>query len=314
MLSKARLVEINDYVNAHGFDEAKMNYNITHDTLSRYLRLARRYKLDKPENAEVIHNPKILILDIETAPMEAYVFGLWKQNINFDFLTSDWYMLSWAAMWLDEEDIYSDVLTGEEAIHENDKRICKSLWKLLEISDICVAHNGVQFDLKKIRTRFIINGLPPFSPIQIIDTKIIAKKVFGFASNKLDQINRQLGIERKIETDATLWVNCRKGDESALLEMVTYNKGDVRILKETYLKFRAWMPSHPNYNVYNTQMESACPVCGSTDIALDNDAHYVTHVSKFPVYRCSKCGAICRSRANELGKKKRDNLTVSITR
>lgn len=313
MISKNKLAEINEYVDKHGFDEAKDYFRITHDTLSRYQRWYRQYSSSAITD-EVYNNPNILILDIETAPMESYIWGLWKQNINFDFLTSDWFMLSWAAMWLTEENVYSDVLTGEEALAEDDGRICKSIWELINIADIVVAHHGKAFDIPKLKTRFLINGLQPITPIQIIDTLLIAKKVFGFASNKLDQINRQLGLERKIDTDATLWVRCRKGDNDALQEMRTYNVGDVRILKQTYLKFRAWMPSHPNYNAYNTQTEMACPICGSVNITLDNDAHYVTHVSKFPIYRCNDCGAPFRSRTNELSKEKRDKLTISLAR
>jgi len=40
---------------------------------------------------------KILLLDIETSPMEALVFGLWDQNINFKNIIAEGTILCWAA-------------------------------------------------------------------------------------------------------------------------------------------------------------------------------------------------------------------------
>ena len=73
--------------------------------------------------------PKILLLDIETAPMEVYVWGLYKQYIPHDNIIKDWCMLSWVAKWLYDEDTKSDLITAEEAIDRNDKRIVKSIHK-----------------------------------------------------------------------------------------------------------------------------------------------------------------------------------------
>ena len=35
--------------------------------------------------------PKILILDIETAPLRAFVWKLWKQNIGINQIISEWF-------------------------------------------------------------------------------------------------------------------------------------------------------------------------------------------------------------------------------
>ena len=44
-------------------------------------------------------SPKILVFDIETAPITAYTWGLHDQNIGLGQIKSDWYILSWAAKW-----------------------------------------------------------------------------------------------------------------------------------------------------------------------------------------------------------------------
>ena len=57
-----------------------------------------RAKRDAREFTKKI--PKILIFDLETAPMSAYVWGRWNQNINLEATISEWFILCWSAKWL----------------------------------------------------------------------------------------------------------------------------------------------------------------------------------------------------------------------
>ncbi len=41
--------------------------------------------------------PKILLLDIETAPHRVYAWGLWGQDIYLDQIEAPGYTLCWAA-------------------------------------------------------------------------------------------------------------------------------------------------------------------------------------------------------------------------
>ena len=80
--------------------------------------------------------PKIFVFDIETAPLEAYVWRLWRQNISHknQLISDSWFMLTWAGKWLLEDEILSDKLTVKEVKKNNDKRIVKSLWDILDKS------------------------------------------------------------------------------------------------------------------------------------------------------------------------------------
>ena len=80
--------------------------------------------------------PKILILDIETVPMKAYVWKRWKENISLDQTISEWFILCWSAKWLNNEYTYYDNLTPEEIKEEDDYRILSSLYNLLDEADI----------------------------------------------------------------------------------------------------------------------------------------------------------------------------------
>lgn len=246
--------------------------------------------------------PKILILDIETSPLRAYVWQLWKQNISLSQTISNFFMLTWSAKWLNEETIMSERLTGQEALEENDSRITKKIWKLLNECDIAIAHNGVQFDFKKLNSRFILNGLQPTKPYRTIDTLIVAKQQFGFDSNSLNALANQFGIGEKIHTDFSLWDRCMRGNDEALEDMEKYNCQDVILLEKVYKILSPYIRNHPNLSLYNNIDEIQCPYCTSTK--LTENGFYYTNNAKYITYRCGDCGAVVRGKKTLISKNK----------
>lgn len=239
---------------------------------------------------------KVLILDIETAPMKAWVWGRWKENIYLDQTIQEWFMLSWAAKWLGDNNEFGFVLTPSEVKEENDKRILAELYKVLNEADIVVAHNGNKFDIPKINTRFLLNNFPIPSPYKQIDTYYIAKRQFGFSSSSLDAIATFFGFPNKDPHDFKLWKDCMEGNQASLERLLRYNKKDVEILEKVYLKVRPWIKNHPNVNVITNSDISSCTHCGSSNIEEIKDASYNTQSCKYLVYRCKDCGAIFRSK------------------
>jgi hypothetical protein len=257
--------------------------------------------------------PKILILDIETTPLEAYVWQtqVWKARISDDFVISKWFMLTWSAKWLMDPEVMSMRLTGSEVKVEDDSRIVKELWKLLDEADIVIAHNGDKFDIPNINTRFITSGLFPTKPYQTIDTLRIAQKQFGFTHNSLNALAKQFGFDPKIDTDFDLWKRCKNGNDDALKEMEVYNRHDVELLEEVYIKLRPWVKSHPNLGLYMETEYEVCPNCGG-DHLVDVGTYY-TQVGRYAAFRCD-CGAIGRRRINLVSKEQRSSLTISIAK
>lgn len=240
--------------------------------------------------------PKVLILDIETSPMLAYVYGLWRQNIAWNHVEKNWYVICWSAKWLYEGDIMSDCVTGDEALREDDSRILKGMWKLLDEADIVVAHNALGADLPWLNTRFLMNGFNPPKPYHVIDTLKVVRRQFGFASNKLDALCGYLGIPHKDPTNFDLWRKCISGDEEALKYMVKYNKQDVKILEDLYIALLPWIPGHPNMG--NIMSDNICTMCGNGDLEELLGRYYYTGVGKYKLYRCTHCGGIVRGREN----------------
>lgn len=239
--------------------------------------------------------PRVLIYDIETAPNLAYVWGKYEQDVIR--YNHEWYMLCFAYKWLGEKQTHVVALPDFKLYKkdpQNDIEVIKKLYELFNEADVIVAHNGNSFDQKKSNARFIYHGLTPPSPYRQIDTRNIARQNFKFNSNKLDDLGEYLNLGRKVQTGGfDLWLGCMSGNMPAWNRMRKYNKQDVLLLEEVYLKLRPWMSGHPAMNLMSGNLDS-CPKCGSPKLV--KNGFYYTKVSKIQVYRCAGCGGHPRSR------------------
>lgn len=255
--------------------------------------------------------PKILILDLESSPLVSYHFQMWKVNIGLNQVIIKPHLLTWAAKWFNESNTFSDKLTSEEALANDDYRIVSSLWDIMNEADIIVAHYGDKFDLPLANARFAIHNMNPLSPYKSVDTKSVASKNFKLYSNKLDAIAELFGFEGKISTDFLLWRGCMEGDNESLQLMETYNIQDVIVLENVYRKLLPYIKNHPNANLYNNSEEPGCTRCGSHSLT-PLDKKHITTVSVFDTYRCDDCGAISRERKSSVPKIKRTSLLTSV--
>ncbi len=255
--------------------------------------------------------PKILLLDVETAPMLGYVWGLWENNVALNQVKSDWHLLSWAAKWFgDKKVMYQDQRNAKNI--ENDKAILQGIWNLLDEADIIITQNGKSFDSKKLNARFILNGMKPPSPYKHIDTLIIAKKHFAFTSNKLEYMSDKLCTKYKKIKHAEfggfeLWKECLAGNPKAWREMERYNKYDVLALEELYTKLQPWDNSI-DFNVYSDDDSIKCN-CGSS--SLSKRGFHFTASGKYQRFQCQSCKAWYSAKGeknNLLSKSKRLSL------
>lgn len=236
---------------------------------------------------------KILLLDIETLPLEAYVWGTRKQFIQPHAVQKDWSIVCWTAKWLFGSEFYGEVVKPQSAINRTDKEIMGGMWNLLDEANLVITQNGDQFDLKKLNTRFLVNGMLRPSQYTSIDTYRVLTQNFDFTFNKLDWVASVLGIGRKVETSFKWWDECAQGNKVYLDKMLEYNKYDVALLEELYLKLRPWMTNHPNVNLYSSQARSdKCKTCGSLNLEWSNK--YTTAAGLYKGWRCQDCGSLGR--------------------
>lgn len=234
---------------------------------------------------------KILLLDIETSLMSASTFHLYPKYIPHTAIIKDWHIICWAAKWLNSDTIYS----GKCDKDFDDKKCTQKLRDMVAKADVVVGHNSDKFDLKKLNTRCIKHGINPFPKPVSIDTLKSARKEFGFTSNRLDYLGKYLGVGGKLETTPFLWDRVLAGDYKAVGEMLEYNKRDVTLLEDVYLKMRPYIRNHPNHNVWR-DLDHCCPNCGSVDIS--KWGFYRTQAGRYQRYVCESCGAWSRGKKN----------------
>ena len=251
----------------------------------------------------------VVVFDIETLPLKGYFFDVWKQDISPIQVESDWIILSWAAKDLMSGEIRSQILTPNEAISRDDKRIVFGLWEEFERASILIGQNILSFDIPKSNTRFLFHGLQPPAPYRVIDTYKILKTNFRFTYNRMAWVCKQLGLREKISNDGfPLWIDCGNGKQESLNEMQSYNCGDILAAQELYLTVRPWDKHHPNIGLfYDDVQDGVCKNCGSNQLTPLDKPDF-TPLGEFVALRCKKCGAINRKAKNISSKEKRASL------
>jgi hypothetical protein len=180
--------------------------------------------------------PKVLVVDIETKPMTARVWGLFDQNIALNQLVDEGGIFSWSAKWLGESEvIYKDV----KGNMSKEKQLLTPLWKLMDEADIIIGQNSNKFDIKKLNAKFLEYKLGSPSQYKKVDTLIIAKRHFSFVSNKLEWMSKKFCKLKKLAHSKfpgfMLWDECGKGNVAAWKEMELYNKMDVLATEELFV-------------------------------------------------------------------------------
>lgn len=247
--------------------------------------------------------PRYLLYDIESAPNLAYVWGKWDQDVVA--FEREWFVLCFAYQWLDEGVTRVVALPDFKRAYRkdpyNDYHVLAELHKLFNEADAVIGHNSQRFDNRKVNARWLYHGFDPPSPFRSVDTCQIAKRQFGFTSNKLGELCEHLGIGAKEDTHGfQTWLGCMMGDQESWDRMTKYNIQDVELLRELFLRLRPWADGLPNMALLTGELDN-CPRCGSTD--LTRQGYKYNRTSTMQQYRCGSCGGWCSSRLSERGEK-----------
>ena len=251
---------------------------------------------------------KVLVLDIETAPILAHVWQLWDNNVALNQIVEDWSILSWSAKWLNSDKVmYMD--TRKEKNPRDDKKIMEGLWHLLNEADIVIGQNSKSFDIPKIFARFFKHKIQKPSSFRQIDTMRLAKKHFKFTSNKLEYMTKEFcehvqKSDHKKFPGHSLWVECLKGNPEAWAEMEMYNVTDILGTEELFKRLQPWDNSL-NFNCYHDAFHHQCS-CGSID--FKKHGFVFSNSGKYQRFICTTCGSESVDKHNLLSKEKKKSL------
>ena len=242
---------------------------------------------------------KTLLLDIETAPNKAYVWGLFKQNVALNQLEASSYTLCWSAQWLGEDTIdFASVQKGKGG----ERKMLQGIHTRLNHADVVIHYNGLKFDIPTLNKEFVRYGMLPPSPYKQVDLMQVCKRAFRFESNKLAYVLEALKLRPKIKHEGfSLWVKCMEGDPEAWKRMEEYNRGDVVLLGDLYRRLLPWIAKHPNISALTD--ETCCPKCGSKE--FHSRGEMLTTTLRYKRYQCQACGGWFRGTKTTSPKLKR---------
>lgn len=235
---------------------------------------------------------KILLFDIETTPISAYTWGLWKQDIGLNQIQASTEVMCFGARW------YGEKKTIFKSVHHDGKEeMLKEIHRLMDEADALLGWNSAAFDVKHLNREFIENGMLPPSPSKDIDLMKVVKSQFRFPSNKLDYVAQKLGVGAKVKHSGfDLWLKCMAGDNKAWAEMKKYQIQDVALLVELYEKLLPWIKSHPDRALHD-DIQDGCVNCAS--INLERRGTAVSSTGRYQRYHCQDCGKWQRGSKSE---------------
>lgn len=251
--------------------------------------------------------PKILLLDIESAPSLAYIWDLATRYVPHTQVAEPGYTMCWAAKWLGQKGVMFKSIH-----HHGEEAMVQGVHALLEEADIVIHYNGSRYDIPKLNQEFLQWEMDPPAPFAEIDLLRTAKSRFKLLSNSLAYVSRHLGLEGKLEHKGMrLWTECMAGKASAWADMKKYNIQDVRVLETVYEKLMPWIQPHPNLALWNDSEVPQCPTCGSEDLYKHPKIH-TTQTMRYQRLKCRECGKWTRERVNNLTPEKKKSVLVGV--
>lgn len=242
----------------------------------------------KPVGKEV--GAKVLLYDLETFAGLGYAWrGYDTSIIRWVRPPGNICAIGWK--WLHEKTAHVKALPdfpGYKPDNWDNTNLLSHFLKDYRQADIVIAQNGLDFDQRVLRTNLAKRGLEIPPPVQVIDTLLMARRLFKFPSNRLDDLGEFLGVGRKVKHPGfDMWEGCMNGDKKSWALMKKYCKGDVfPLLEGIYRKMAAWDPRHPDLT--NWTRRTACPVCESS--VAERRGWQFTQATKRRRLVCKSCG------------------------
>lgn len=234
--------------------------------------------------------PKILLFDIETSPILAWTFSLFKTTIGIGQIEKDPRVMCWSARWVGTR--------GKAVMFDSEYKsppqvMLQGIRDLLDEADVVVGYNSDGFDVPWLNTEFLRNGIELPSPFQQVDLYKLNKRHLYLPSRKLDYMSHIFLADRKeSHTGFQLWLDCigddpeRKAKAWKLMER--YAKKDTLLL-EPLLDLMSPFVRSLNYGLYGEGGFRCTKFnCGSANVQARGFSR--TTAGVFQRYQCNDCG------------------------
>lgn len=243
--------------------------------------------------------PRIVTVDIETRPTEAYVWALRDQTVGINQIIRPGGIIMVAAQVVGEKRVE---VSSEWDSDDGYAEMIHWAWQVYNDADYIVTFNGRRFDNGILRAAWAELGLAPPAPWRDIDLYNTVKQ-FNWPSRKLAFVCQQLGLTLKTDPGGfSTWVDILTGDgkrrDAARKRMAKYCANDVKITTELFHRLRPWI-SGLNIPLFTGEDEErpSCNRCGSDSVTREGWAYTTT--TRYRRFKCGACGGWLRARKSE---------------
>jgi hypothetical protein len=240
---------------------------------------------------------KVLIYDIETSPLKAYIWRCGDQVVRhtqLDPAFAEYKITTIAYKWIGDKTVHC--LSEANKIEVFDEQVRKA--------DVCIGKNSDNFDVKHINTQRMLQKLSPLPEWLETndDLEKQLRKYFIFPSMSLDYISNQFGLGGKVKMEFQDWIDIENYKlilslynnqeslaqleekdhicntlfkigylktvllgKSALDKMIVYNKKDVRDTENILLRIAPHVKLRHNAAKDSSEL-LVCRQCGGTKL------------------------------------------------
>lgn len=242
-----------------------------------------------PEVVAVL--PKILFFDIETAPLQAWVWQCGKQYVGHKQLVKNhnsWGIICITYCWDDGEPA-KHISWGYEA--QDTRHVIEEFDHIASGADVVIGKNSDHFDIPMINAQRMLQGLSgnPTWALATDDLQKQMKKYFRMPSQSLDYYSEQLGLGGKIKMEMQDWIDIvEKNDPAKLAKMLHYGEKDVEDTRTLWHYLSEHFDS--KFNTARWAGKHICKHadCGSEDIQFKYQKY--VGLSEYNIYMCATCG------------------------
>ncbi|MBF7012527.1 ribonuclease H-like domain-containing protein [Novosphingobium resinovorum] len=221
------------------------------------------------------------MLDIETKPATAYVWGFWDQRVGAEQVIAPGGTICVGAKFVGDKQsfLFSEWEHGHQGMLEG-------IHALMDQADALITYNGDKFDLPILNGEFALAGMTPPAPATSIDVfKSVRRLKLGI--HKLGYVGPRFGLGNKLTHEGFgLWKGVMNGDPKSQKKMARYCVQDVKLLEKLYLRVLPYITNHPHLV---GQPAHTCPACSSTK--LHSRGWRRTRTMQVQRLQCQDCGS-----------------------
>ena len=237
--------------------------------------------------------PKVLIYDIETVPLQAWVWRCGETRINPGQLVDghdryDVICIAWTWLHSGEKGIL-----GWDYKKQNSKKMIKDFTKIMDEADIIIGKNNKRFDDKHMNSMRLWHNLEgrPDLLEKVDDLESQMRRFLYLPSYGLDYLSKQLGFGGKTKMCFADWINIVEKNgvdgQKAYDKMLKYCLKDVMDTKKLWKACEKHCKPKFNRSISSSH-DFACATCGSKNTVKNGTRQLGT--TKYQTYMCKDHG------------------------